>query len=82
MNFGKPVDPCEDCVDGNCTMNCSRPMRDRAASPWGADTGSMFITREKDGKTFTVKVRSPESEVESSVSLPAEVFRAMVVDLI
>lgn len=22
----KPINPCDDCVDGRCTMNCSRPM--------------------------------------------------------
>ena len=27
MFFGKPVEPCGDCVDGKCTMNCSAPMR-------------------------------------------------------
>lgn len=25
--FGQPVEPCDDCLDGWCTMNCSVPMK-------------------------------------------------------
>lgn len=27
MFFGEPIKPCDDCVDGHCTMNCSTPMK-------------------------------------------------------
>ena len=27
FGFGRPEKPCDDCVDGWCTMNCSRPMQ-------------------------------------------------------
>ena len=71
--FGRPVNPCEDCIDGECTMNCSTPML-----PKPEDHGSLFLTREKDGKTITVRVRSPHSKAESTISLPAKIFRKMV----
>lgn len=42
------------------------------------DRGSLHIIKEKDGKTVTIKARSPGSEHESAVTLPLEIWQSMV----
>lgn len=64
ITFGKVKNPCEDCWDGHCTMNCSG--REPAESN---DKGSAFITREKNG-TVTIRVRSPDAYGESAINIP------------
>lgn len=27
MSFGQPINPCGDCLDGECTMNCSTAFK-------------------------------------------------------
>ncbi len=62
--FGKVKNPCDDCVYGECTMNCSgRELSDEK------DFGSCFVTREKDN-TVTIRVRSPNAYGESSINVP------------
>ena len=36
LTFGEPLSPCDDCLDGMCTMNCSRPMKpgSERPNPW------------------------------------------------
>lgn len=70
ITFGKVKNPCEDCLEGECTMNCSGK---ELAAP-EIDSGSLFITREDDG-TVTVKVRSPHQKSESKVNMPYSVWR-------
>jgi len=71
--WGHPVGPCEDCIDGVCTMNCSGPRL-----PEPEDHGSCFLTREKDGETITVRARTPGSKIESKVSIPVTIWKRMV----
>ncbi len=39
MMFGKPEMPCDDCWDGHCTMNCSRPLKPRVPAEVLTETG-------------------------------------------
>jgi hypothetical protein len=71
--FGKVKNPCEDCVDGECTMNCSG----REPADSFDDKGSLFITYEKDF-TVTVKVRTPNRYIDSMINLPLEVWHQLI----
>lgn len=71
--FGRVKNPCDDCVNGECTMNCSGR---EPAEPSG-DKGTLIITYEKDN-TVTVRARAPDEYAESKVNLPIHIWRAMV----
>lgn len=49
--FGEPVEPCDDCWDGLCTMNCSRPVKSLALS---ADDWRHSDSAPKDGTHILV----------------------------
>lgn len=70
--FGRVKDPCEDCVDDQCTMNCSGK---EPAGPSG-DKGTLILTREKDG-SVTVRARTPDEYAESKVNIPGAIWDAM-----
>jgi hypothetical protein len=61
--FGKVKSPCDDCLNGECTMNCSNRVLDDTP-----DEGTVFIERLEDG-TVQLKVRSPGAHGYSFVNL-------------
>lgn len=61
--FGKVKNPCDDCLNGECTMNCSNRILDDTP-----DEGTVFIERLDDG-TVQIKVRSPGAHGYSFVNM-------------
>lgn len=64
--FGRVKNPCDDCLNGECTMNCSNAIIDDTP-----DEGTVFIERLEDG-TVQIKVRSPGAHGYSFVNMTWE----------
>lgn len=71
VTFGRVKRPCEDCLNGECTMNCSGAE----LADTEPDFGSVFVTR--TGADVTIRVRSPHSLAESKVTMPFKAWKKL-----
>lgn len=79
VTFGRVKVPCEDCVNGNCTMNCSGAELVSESEHCHISPDKGFISILRDVGMITVRVRSPGETRESKTMLPFDVWEQIAI---